>query len=113
MTNSSSDSAIIIIALRKGKCLEEIMRNIGIPAHLPEDFDAFGEDDLGYTDGIEIDHLIDEYDILVNEIFTAQWGDSNYEMPDEEFDAISRMVSDLEEKGGKNLLVLKFSETTM
>lgn len=114
VTNSSSDSAVIIIALRKGKSLEEIMKKVGVPVHLPETFYDF-EDDLEYIEDyeIEIDHLTDEYNILTNYICTASWGDSDYRMPDRELDALLWMAYNLEEKGGKDLIVLYFRETSM
>lgn len=114
VTNSSSDSAVIIIALRKGKSLEEIMKKVGIPVHLPEVFYDF-EDNLEYIEDyeIEIDHLTDEYNILINYICTASWGDSDYRMPDNELDALLWMAYNLEEKGGKDLIVLFFRETSM
>ncbi len=114
VTNSSSDSAAIIIALRKGKSLEDIIKKIGVPVHLPKDFYNF-EPNLEYIEDyeIEIDHLTDEYDILINYICTASWGDDYYQIPEEELDALVWMAYNLEEKGGKDLIVLYFSETSM
>ena len=114
VTNSSSDSAAIIIALRKGKSLEQIMKKVGMPVHLPKDFYDFNED-IEYIEDydIEIDHLTDEYNIMMNYICTASWGDDYYQMPEKELDALIWMAYQLEEKGGDDLIVLHFSESSM
>ena len=113
VTNSSSDSATIIIALRKGKDIKDIVKSIGIPRHLPDDFYDFTED-LEYIEDYEIekDHLTDEYNILINSILTWE-SDEGYEIPPEELDAISWMAYSLEEKGGKDVILLHFSESSM
>lgn len=116
VTNSSSDSAAILIALRKGKSLKEIMKNIGIPTHLPEEFYDFSQKDIGdITEDyeIEVDHLTDEYDIMMNYITTISWGDDDYEMPSRELDALVTMADRLEVKGGDDCIVLYFSESSM
>ncbi len=114
VTNSSSDSATILIALRKGKELKEIVKKLGIPIHLPKDFYDFSED-VDYIEDceIEVDHLTDEYYILVNSFCTASWGDDNYEMPGEELNALLGMAYELEEKGGDDCIVLHISESSM
>lgn len=116
VTNSSSDSAAIIIAVRKDKSLKEIMKKIGIPTHLPEDFYDFDQEDIDdYIEesDMEVDHLTDEYDIMKNYITTISWGDDDYEMPSNELSALVSMVGRLEDDGGKDCIVLYFSETSM
>ncbi|TKJ18693.1 MAG: hypothetical protein CEE43_17420 [Promethearchaeota archaeon Loki_b32] len=113
VTNSSSDSATIIIALRKGRDLVEAMKKIGVPSDLPENFYNF-TDNLEYIEDyeIEIDHLTDEYDILINDILTMD-SDDFYEIPYEELEALRWMAYTLEEKSGKDLIFLYFNESCM
>lgn len=114
VTNSSSDSATIIIALRKGKDLKKIMKEIGIPAHLPLDFDGFTDDAVEEyieENNLEVDHLTDEYDVLVTNVGIECWGDTIYQIPKEEFDAMMEMLSRMERKGGENLKLLHFRES--
>lgn len=116
VTNSSSDSAAILIALRKGKSLKEVMKNVGIPAHLPEEFYGFNQEDIdNITEDyeIEVDHLTDEYDIMMNYITTISWGDDDYEMPSMELNALITMADRLKTNGGKDCIVLYFSESSM
>ncbi len=116
VTNSSSDSAAILIALRKDKSLKEVMKDVGIPSHLPEEFYDFNQediDDITEDYEIEVDHLTDEYDIMMNYITTLSWGDNDYEMPRRELDALITMADKLKAKGGKDCIVLHFSETSM
>lgn len=116
VTNSSSDSAAIIIAVRKDKSLKEIMKKVGIPIHLPEDFYDFSQediDDVVEDYELEVDHLTDEYDIMMNYITTVSWGDDDYEMPSNELGALVTMADRLEVKGGKDCIVLYFSESSM
>jgi len=132
VTNSSTDSALIIIALRKGKDLKEIMRKIGIPDNLPEEFYDFTEDsellmDIIEDEQLEIDHLTDEYDILLNDILTfdsqyPHWRENDYEdddqedyneedfhMPYEQLRSLNIMVHRLNEKGGDDIKILEFT----
>lgn len=116
VTNSSSDSAAIIIAVRKDKSLKEIMKKVGIPSHLPEGFYDFDQEDIDdYIEDceMEVDHLTDEYDIMKNYITTMSWGDDDYEMPSNELSALVSMAGRLEDEGGKDCIVLYFSETSM
>ncbi len=78
VTNSSSSSATIVIAVRKGKVLQDIFQNLGIPASYACRFSDDNIDLKDWLESIEIDHIIDEYDFLIAEFKFATWGDENY-----------------------------------
>lgn len=111
ITNSSSSSATILIALRKGKDLKEIAKKVGMYTQLPESFYDFTEKlgDIKDWD-IEVDHLTDEYDLMINYILTYSFGDSNYKMPQRELKALKQLGYKLEKKGIDDVIVLYFSE---
>lgn len=42
---------------------------------------------------LDIDHLTDEYDVLVTDVTIECWGDTIYKILEEEFDALMEKVS--------------------
>lgn len=115
VTNSSSDSATILIALRKGHDFKKIIDEIGlkdIPASFMGFFKVNDEEEIKKIgEFVEVDHLLDEYDLLENTIPTQSWGDEEYEIPIEEFGAICFLTYFLKENGGNIISVVDFTES--
>ena len=75
VTNSSSYSGVMLVALKKGKNLKDLLPKIGISQKF---FGRFGE--IKYSEDyernkIEFDDLTDEYDILEAWALLAAYGD--------------------------------------
>ena len=86
VTNSSSYSGSMLIAVKKGKDFKDLLQRIGIPEKYS---DRFGEIEYkeDYSDsGVEYDDLIDEYDLLEASALLAAYGDdeANGSPPDGE-----------------------------
>ncbi len=96
VTNSSSFSGTMLIAVKKGKDLKSLLSRIGIPAKF---LDRFGkiEYEEDYSDsGIEYDDLTDEYDILEASALLACYGDdeANGSPPDGEDNPLRWFIED-------------------
>ena len=74
VTNSSSYSGVILIAVRKGTDLGNLLEQIGIPPIFSERFEGIRYDDQ-YED-IEFDDMTDLYDILEAWVLLAAYGDN-------------------------------------
>ena len=91
ITNSSSVSATILLAARKGKKLGELFKKVGLSMEWEKEFkndmDEIGE---WFEDSIEYDDLLDEFDLYLMNYCTASWGDEPYaEYECEAYDVLS------------------------
>ena len=113
VTNSSSSGVVIILALQKGKNMKDFIKKIGIPKNLPNHIFMFQdllENDEGYFEGvyqhIEVDHLTDEYDILIYRITVEQTGGPWYSMSEKERAAVWEVIRKLKNYNGKEIVFL-------
>ena len=110
ITNSSSSGVVIILALQKGKSLREVIKKIGSPTNLPRyfyDFENFLKSEYfeDYED-LEVEHLMDEYDILVN-TFTYESGNGEYyAIPEKEMKALNEILNKIYLYKGKDIIFL-------
>ncbi len=83
ITNSSTISTTVIVALKKGKSLSEMLEKIGLSSEFTSRFDEYGSYDeeldrwidKGYIDSNIFD-LKDTYEVLQAEIITDGFGDA-------------------------------------
>ncbi len=73
ITNSSSFSGTMLIAVKKGRDLKTLLGRIGIPANYSDRFEEIEDED--YYEDIEFDDLTDEYEILEASAVLAAYGD--------------------------------------
>ena len=117
ITNSSTISTTVIVALKRGKSLSEMLEKIGLSPRFTSRFDeygSYGENldrwiDKGYIDSNIFD-LKDTYEVLQAEIITDGFGDA-YNMEDHSdfrrkfYDKIK--INDLPRKlDGKDFILL-------
>lgn len=90
VTNSSSYSGSMLIAIKKGKDLKSLLKRIGIPAEYAERFGEIEYEDDYSRSGIEYDDLKDEYELLEASALLAAYGDdeANGSPPDGEDNAL-------------------------
>lgn len=96
VTNSSSYSGAMLVAVKKGKDLKPLLTRIGIPASFSDRFGNIQyEEDYGYS-GIEYDDLTDEYDLLEASALLAAYGDdeANGAPPDGEDSPLRWFIED-------------------
>lgn len=96
VTNSSSYSGSMLIAVKKGKDLKGLLQRIGIPEKFSDRFGKI-EYEEDYSDsGIEYDDLIDEYDLLEVSALLAAYGDdeANGSPPDGEDNPLRWFIED-------------------
>ena len=92
ITNSSSISATILLAVRKDKDLGVLFTQIGLSKEWENEFkNDMNEIKDWFEDSIEFDDLLDEYDLYLMDYCTASWGDEPYvEHECKAYDLLSR-----------------------
>ena len=79
VTNSSSASATILLAARKGKNLGDLFNQIGFSRDWTKEFlNDMEEIEDWFRDSLEFDDLLDEYDLYLMNFCTASWGDEPF-----------------------------------
>ena len=78
VTNSSSVSAVLLIAVRKERDLGDALQETGLSRDWVNEFENDMEEIIDWFENIEFDDLLDEYDLYLMNYLTASWGDEPY-----------------------------------
>lgn len=105
ITNSSSASTTMLIAVKKGKDIFELLRILRIPDAEIENFMHDMNEINEWLEDIEYDDLLDEYDLYMANFIVASWGDEPYaEFPCYSYDVFVRYCPRRDQASRKNVI---------
>ncbi|HDZ19619.1 MAG TPA: hypothetical protein ENI29_04200 [bacterium] len=115
ITNSSTNTTIVLLAIKKNQNLHNLIQSIGFPADYPLDFLDFETDQKTVMEfltdqEVDIAYLCKDYDLVYNII--QDCGPNNEAMEDEIFryDLVYEMVEELASKLPYDIKVLDYGD---